>query len=63
MSCTFWNMRRRLKAQAAQKDRIITNVAEAQAAEKKEEPVSEKVTETPIKKSKKGGAKNDNSTN
>ena len=47
MSCTFWNMRRRLKAQAAQKDKIITDIAAAQA---KEKAVEKKPKETAVKK-------------
>ena len=59
MSCTFWNMRRRLKAQQAN-DKIITDIATAQANEKAEEKA--KVEET-IKPKKAGAKKNDKGTN
>ena len=52
MSATFWNLRRRLRAQK-QTDKIITDIASAQAAEKQE---------TAKKPAKKGGAKNDKAT-
>lgn len=56
MSCSFWNMRRRLKAQK-NNDKVITDIATAQAKEKQEEAVAES------KPAKKGGAKkNDNGT-
>lgn len=35
MSCTFWNMRRKLKAQQAQKEKVIVDLATAQKDEKK----------------------------
>lgn len=47
MSCTFWNMRRRLRAQAKKKDKVVVDIATAQAEEKKP--------------TKKAGAKNDES--
>lgn len=55
MSCTFWNMRRRLKAQK-KTDKIIANLAETQKAEKAEVPKAEN------KSAKKGGVKNDGRT-
>lgn len=51
MSCSFWNMRRRLRAQQ-QADKIKTNFVEP-VKEKTEEP------KTATKTVKKGGAKND----
>lgn len=59
MSCTFWNMRRRLKAQQQEKDKVITNLATAQAKEKAE---AEAKPEKPAKQGKKAGAKNDSTT-
>lgn len=56
MSCTFWNMRRRLKAQQAN-DKII---ATAQANEKAEEKAK---VEKAIKPKKAGAKKNDKGTN
>lgn len=41
MSCSFWNMRRRLRAQK-QKDEIITNLAAAQTEEKATTEAEEK---------------------
>lgn len=41
MSCTFWNMRRRLRAQK-HNEKIITDLATAQAAEKQEDKSVEK---------------------
>lgn len=49
MSCSFWNMRRRLKAQQ-NTDKVITDIAKAQAEEKAEE-------KKPTKPTKKAGAK------
>ena len=50
MSCSFWNMRRKLKAQQ-RTDKIIADIATAQA--------NEKADNTAVKKPKKAGAKND----
>lgn len=56
MSCTFWNMRRRLKAQK-RNEKVIANIAAAQAEEKQAEaPKTEKKTV------KKGGAKKNDET-
>lgn len=53
MSCTFWNMRRRLRAQK-QTEKVIADIATAQAKEKQE---------TAKKPTKKGGVKaNDETT-
>ena len=41
MSCTFWNMRRRLRAQKQNK-KIITDLATAQAEEKQADKPTEK---------------------
>ena len=49
MSCTFWNMRRKLKAQQ-KADKVIVDIAAAQAQAKQEK-----------KPTKKAGAKNDKS--
>lgn len=54
MSCSFWNMRRRLRAQQQQKDKIIVNIAEAQAKEAAEKA---KETEEAAEKPKKRGTK------
>ena len=53
ISASFWNMRRRLKAQK-QTEKVITDIATAQAAEK-----SAQAAEKPKKKA---GGKNDKST-
>ena len=34
MSCSFWNMRRRLRAQQQKDDSVIVDIATAQAEEK-----------------------------
>lgn len=54
MSCTFWNMRRRLRAQK-KTDKVIVDIASAQAKEKQE------TVEKPVKKG--GVKKDDNATN
>lgn len=59
MSCTFWNMRRRLKAQQ-NNDKIITDIATAQADEKAEEKAK---AEKAVKPKKAGAKKNDKGTN
>lgn len=40
MSCTFWNMRRKLRAQQKQKEKVITDLAAAQTAETEEKAVT-----------------------
>ena len=55
ISASFWNMRRRLKAQK-QNDKVITDLAKAQAEEKA------KVEKT-TKPKKAGAKKNDSITN
>ena len=57
MSCTFWNMRRRLRKQAEKKstneEKIVVDIVSAQKQAKQ--------TDTPKKTTKKAGAKdNDN---
>lgn len=58
MSCSFWNMRRKLRAQK-QKDEIITNLAAAQAEEKatteaEKKAVAESANKRTSRKSKVG---------
>ena len=66
MSCSFWNMRRRLKAQKGN-DKVVVDIATAQAEEKtaktEEKPVEQaKTTSTSKKSAKKGGVNNDSTT-
>ena len=72
MSCSFWNMRRRLRKQlgierAVAEEKVIADIATAQ--EKVKEAKEEKAQQTEAPKTetktvKKGGAKkNDNTTN
>lgn len=61
MSCSFWNMRRRLRAQK-QKDAIITNLAAAQAEEKATTEAEEKaVTDSDNKRSSRKAKTRDSS--
>lgn len=61
MSCSFWNMRRRLRAQK-QKDTIITNLAAAQAEEKATTEAEEKaVTDSDNKRTSRKAKTRDSS--
>ena len=59
MSCSFWNMRRRLRAQQ-QSEKVITDIAVAQTKGKAENEEKAKKSVNQAKKPKKrAGAKND----
>lgn len=72
MSCSFWNMRRRLRkqlgiARAIEEEKVTTNLAEAQKQVKEtegkvfgEEPVSEVKPKTAKKTTKKAATSDDN---
>lgn len=61
MSCTFWNMRRKLRQQLAKEkavaeEKVVTDIATAQK-EAKEKSEQTKAPKTENKTAKKGGAK------
>lgn len=66
MSCTFWNMRRRLRQQlgierAVAEEKVVTDIANAQK-EAKEKVEQTKAPKTENKTAKKGGAKKNDET-
>lgn len=66
MSCSFWNMRRKLRQQlgierAVAEEKVITDIATAQK-EVKEKAEQTKAPKTENKTAKKGGAKKNDET-
>ncbi len=66
MSCTFWNMRRKLRQQlgierAVAEEKVVTDIATAQK-EAKEKAEQAKAPKTENKTAKKGGAKKNDET-